>query len=88
MSDFIFHISDLKFHISYFETSSLESTGIDDAFMNIARFCVGVEDNNHSLLQPIYGIGYRIIVVIMLIFMLILKIIVMIIIMMIIITQY
>jgi small GTP-binding protein len=47
-----------KFHISYFETSSLESTGIDDAFMNIARFCVGVEDNNHSLLQPIYGIGY------------------------------
>ena len=41
-----------KFQIPYFETSALDASGTDNAFMNIARFCVGVEDGNKSLLVP------------------------------------
>jgi small GTP-binding protein len=39
-----------KFDIPYFETSALDSSGTDHAFINIARFCVGVEDGDSSLL--------------------------------------
>ena len=41
-----------KFEIPYFETSALDANGTHNAFMNIARFCVGIEDGNKSLLVP------------------------------------
>ncbi len=41
-----------RFQVPYFETSALDATGTDEAFMNIARFCVGVEDGKASLLVP------------------------------------
>eukprot|EP00605_Chrysophyceae_sp_TOSAG23-4_P002289 GSChrysophyteH1.ASY1.ANO1.2535.1 assembled CDS len=40
-----------EFEVPYFETSALDSHGCDDAFMNVARFCVGVEDGNVELLK-------------------------------------
>jgi len=47
-----------KFQIPYFETSALDASGTDNAFMNIARFCVGIEDGNKSLLVPTGDTGH------------------------------
>jgi hypothetical protein len=42
-----------RFNIPYFETSALNALGTANAFMNVARFCVGVEDGNPDLLKPV-----------------------------------
>jgi hypothetical protein len=42
-----------RFQIPYFETSALNALGTANAFMNVARFCVGVEDGNPDLLKPV-----------------------------------